>query len=324
MVESAKRFLVVGLGPAGGVFAVSLKAAGHLVVGVDVWREHVEQIRTDGLRFFGALEGAARLDGVHTALSELEGGEFDYVVVAVKAPVMVQIAKRLAQLGAGFQVVSLQNGIDTEEFLATYVGRERTMRVVVNYAGRVERPGVLKVTFFNPPNYIGCLYSGSDCEYARELASAMSDAGLTSEATSDIKKYAWRKTILNAALTPICSLLDMTMADVMNGSDTFPIVKMVLHECINVGRARGYDFGEGFLEYCLDYLSKGGAHKPSMLSDLQRGVPTEIDFLNGKIVWYGEQLKVPVPVNKTLTAMVKARERGSAMQAEKGTRTKGR
>jgi len=303
-----RRFLVIGLGPVGGIFAASLTAAGYSVTGLDIWEDHVDGIDRNGLSIEGLVSIKSRLSQVCTSFGELEETAFDYVVIAVKASVMELVISQLGCLQGDFKVVSLQNGIDNEEFIGEHIGRDRTMRIVVNYAGTLVDAGRVRMTFFNKPNYVGCLCSGTNCSHARELAQIMTGAGLQAEATTNIKKCIWRKAILNAALTPVCALLDMTMAEVMSHHETFHVVEMILDECIRVAKARGYDFGQGFLDYCLDYLSRGGHHRPSMLRDLKRGLKTEIDFLNGKIVSHGRRLGVPVPVNTTLTAMVKARE----------------
>jgi 2-dehydropantoate 2-reductase len=312
MASKKLKFLVVGLGPVGGAFAALLSADGHYVAGVDVWQDHIDTIRNSGLTLAGLFTKNVKLSQVCNDFADLEERSYDYVVIAVKAAILEKVIPSLELLEGKFQVVALQNGIDNEEFLGERIGREKVMRMVANYAGCAPEPGLLKLTFFNGPNYAGCFCSTEDCDHSRELATALTEAGLDTEAAPDIKRSVWRKAILNAALTPVCSLLDMTMADVMSCHETFHVVEMVLDECIKVARARGYDFGEGFLDYCLDYLSRGGHHKPSMLYDLKNGLVTEIDFLNGKIVSHGIRLGVPVPVNTTLTAMVKAREMGAA------------
>ena len=304
-----KSFLVLGLGPVGGILSACLSMAGHAVHGVDIWEEHVARIRADGLRITGLDERFARLEEVQTSVAALKQKSFDYVVIALKASVMSRAIPDLLGLGGDFMVVALQNGIDNEEILGEHFGRDRTMRVIVNYAGVVEEPGRLRMTFFNRPSHVGCLGTGSVCTHAQELASIMNQAGLDTETTDDIKKCTWRKTILNAALAPVCSLLDMTMAQVMACQETCQLVEAILDECISVARAHGYEFGEGFMGDALDYLSLADNHRPSMLRDLKHGVPTEIDFLNGKIVSHGLRLGVPVPINSTLTAMVKALER---------------
>jgi len=306
--KTPKSVLVLGLGPVGSILAACLSAAGHRVHGVDIWEEHVARIRADGLRITGIDERTVRLEEVRISVAELEERVFDYVVIAIKASLMSKVFPDLKELGGDSMVVAFQNGIDTEEVLGEQFGRDRVMRVVVNYAGVVDTPGVLRMTFFNRPNYVGCLCTGNACDLNGEFASILSDAGLDTEVTDDLKKCIWRKTILNAALTPVCALLDMTMAEVMACRETYQLVEAILGECLRVAQARGYKFGEGFLDDALGYLSRGGDHRPSMVTDLMHGRPTEIDFLNGKIVSHGLRLGVPVPINSALTAMMKALE----------------
>lgn len=303
-----KSVLVLGLGPVGGILSAYLSTAGHSVYGVDIWEEHLARIRADGLRITGVDERVVKLDEVQTSVAALEHREFDYVVVAIKASVMSRVIPDLKELPGEPMIVSVQNGIDNEEFLGEQFGRDRTMRAVVNYAGVVNSPGVLNMTFFNGPNYLGCLCTDSNCTPTHNFAAMLTVGGLDTEVTDDLKKCIWRKTILNAALTPVCALLDMTMGQVMACQDTYGLVEAILGECLRVAKARGYLFGESFLDDALDYLCRGGDHKPSMVADLKNGLPTEIDYLNGKIVSHGLRLGVPVPINSALTAMMKALE----------------
>ncbi len=303
-----KSVLVLGLGPVGGILSAFLSLDGHAVRGVDIWEEHLARIRADGLRITGIEDKTVRLEEVQTSVAALAHKDFDYVVIALKASVMSRVIPDLLELGGDFKVVAVQNGIDNEEILAEQFGRDRTMRVVVNYAGVGVGPGVLRMTFFHRPNHLGCLCAESNCAPTTDFASILTRGGLDTEVTDDLKKCIWRKTILNSALTPVCALLDMTMAQVMACHETYPLVEAILGECIRVAKARGYLFGEGFLDDALDYLSRAGDHQPSMVNDLRHGRPTEIDFLNGRIVSHGLRLGVPVPINSALTAMMKALE----------------
>ncbi|MCI0470031.1 MAG: hypothetical protein L0Y73_00060, partial [Candidatus Aminicenantes bacterium] len=208
-----------------------------------------------------------------------------------------------------FQIVSMQNGIDNEELLANHFNRGKVMRIVINFAGVLISPGIIKMTFFQKPNHVGCLCSKENCSHAQEMADIMTAAGLDTEATNEIQKLTWKKTILVASLAPISALLGMTMLEVMTMSETRYLVQMLLEEAIEVARAKNYDFGDDYFPYCLDYLQKGGPHKPSMLIDLELGNPTEIDFINAKISHHGHELDIPVHLNTYLTLLVKAKEK---------------
>jgi 2-dehydropantoate 2-reductase len=308
--KKKKKFLVLGLGPIGGILSCHLKNSGYSTYGVDTRADYVEAIREKGIKLIGLTSCMVHFDQVCTRLEELQEKDFDYVIIAVKTPYLPDVVATLRMaLNDDFRVVAMQNGIDNEEYLARYFGKERSMRAVVNFAGNVVSPGVIDMTFFHKPNVVGCLCGEEDCEHASDLARCMTEAGLETESTMEVKKHTWRKTILVAALAPISAILGMTMAEVMATGETRSLVVKLLSEAIAVARAYGYDYGEGFFDFCLDYLSTAGHHKPSMLIDIEEGNPTEIEYINGKIAYHGHLVNVPVLLNTSITSMVKAKER---------------
>ncbi|MCK4762457.1 MAG: ketopantoate reductase family protein [Candidatus Aminicenantes bacterium] len=307
--NSKKKVLVIGLGAIGQMFACRLKASGCSVYGVDVAQDCIKAIAKNGISIEGIASLKCKLDGVATKTGDLKEREFDYVVICVKTPYMEKVVESLKSIEDGFQIVSMQNGIDNEEFLAKHFDRERVMRFVVNFAGNLIGPGRVKMIFFHKPNYVGCLCGTENCEHAAGFARMINAARLDTEPTNDIKKLAFRKTVLVAALAPIAALLGMTMVEVMTEAETRYLVEMLLEEAIEVARGRGYDYGDDFFKYCLNYLTSAGHHKPSMLIDIESGSPTEIEYINGKISFLGHELDIPVHLNTYLTLLVKAKEK---------------
>ena len=211
-------------------------------------------------------------------------------------------------------VISFQNGIDTEELVSQYVGAARTLRVVINYAGNLIANGQVKMSFFNKPNYIGAIFPATG-KIAQEIAGMMTQAGLDTEFTPEIKKYAWEKTILNAALSPVTALTGQTMKQAMDFPETRRLVVSLLEEGVAVAKAipdgtgtGGYDYGADFMNHCLNYLDKAGHHKTSMHIDVEAGRKTEIDFLNKKIVEYGQKMGLPTPYHETIVRLIKGIE----------------
>jgi len=302
------RFLVLGLGPNGGILAAHLAAAGHEVFGVDPWKEHIEAVRRSGIRIGGFHSLLARPTDAATSIDAFSSRSFDWVIIAVKTPLLPAVTQEVAAMKGHSRVVAFQNGIDNEDYLARYLDGKRILRAAIHYAGIIRAPGEIDMTFFQKPNYLGCICGNEACRDAASLADLLTGAGLDTAATDDIKHHAWRKTILNAALGPIAAILGQTMEEVMSNEDTFHLVELVVQECIEIARNVGHEFGQGFHEYCLDYLRHAGNHKPSMLIDLERGRPTEIDFINGRIAAYGHGRNVPSALNTALTALVKAKE----------------
>lgn len=318
MMQSGKKkkFLVVGLGPIGKILACHLKAGGNSVCGIDIRQDYIEALQKKGINIEGVASLHTNIDQVCTRPDELKEQAFDYVVVSVKTPYMDGVVSMLENFPDNYRVVSMQNGIDNEEYLAQFFDRERVMRFVINFAGNIISPGHVKMTFFHKPNFVGCLCGTGECAHARDFADLLTAAGLDTDATDDIKKLAWRKTILVAALAPISALLDMTMLEVMNMDETKYLVEMLLEEAIEVARGRDFDYGDDFFAYCIDYLTKAGHHKPSMLIDIEGGNPTEIDYINAKISHHGHKLDIPVHLNTYLTLLVKAKEKLAIQRKE--------
>ena len=89
---------------------------------------------------------------------------------------------------------------------------------------------------------------------------------------------------------------------------THDLAVEILEEGLKVAKADGYDFGKDALAKFTSYLEKGGAHKPSMLIDVENKRPTEVDFMSGAIARYGEKYRIPTPVNSTFTGLLKTIE----------------
>ncbi|MBI5442864.1 MAG: 2-dehydropantoate 2-reductase, partial [Deltaproteobacteria bacterium] len=125
----------------------------------------------------------------------------------------------------------------------------------------------------------------------------------------------WRKTIMNACMNPVCAVTGMTMAQAIGDPIVFGLIDALIKEGIAVARANEISLGWEYYPYCMQYLKTAGHHKPSMLLDVEARRRTEVDFINGKIVDYGEQAGIPTPYNRTLRGLVKGLEATTAGQA---------
>ena len=302
---------IIGLGPVGSILAAHLVAGGVDVVVEDIAKELLVKVRKDGLRVSGIRELATRFDKVVGSLAELAEFEPDIVFVATKACFLrIVLAELKSVYKAGMSVVSFQNGLDNERAVAETLGIDTAYRVVVNYAGELVSPGIVKMNWFQPPNYVGALKSGryTTDETTKYIAEVMTASGLETEEAPDIKEHVWEKTILNSALCSVCALTGQTMKGAMEFGFSRDLAVKVLEEGLRVAKADGYDFGREALDRFTGYLEKGGAHKPSMLVDVESGRRIEVDFLSGAIVGYGERYGVETPVNMVLTRLLKALE----------------
>jgi len=197
----------------------------------------------------------------------------------------------------------VQNGIDNEVVLARTFGEERSLRMVVNYAGNMSDLASVHVSFFNPPNYVASLMP-QGAEMARRIADLLNATELATEIPSDIQDHVWEKAILNAALSAVCAITKRTMKEVMDFPDTVEVVEALIDESVQVAEAEGFELGKKFRRSSVRYLKNAGHHRPSMLIDLDNGLRTEIDRLNGKIMEYGRKHYLPTPLNQAVTALV--------------------
>ena len=302
------RIGIIGLGPVGMVLATKLQEAGCEVAVVVRNSTRAQRIREEGLVLENVLEGHARGITVYPDVAGLAEHAPDLLFFAVKTYQTREAVEEAQVLNRpGLLVVSAQNGIDTEQMLAAGFGAGKTLRMVVNFAGNLAGPNTLRVSFNQPPNYLGST-DDSQTERARELAALLTRAGLQTEAVDSftLLSRSWEKTILNASLSALCGVGRLTMAEAMNDADSRELIEQVINEAVAVAEHEKIRFPDDFVRRCMRYLRRGGDHFPSLAVDLINERPTEIDHINGKIVEYGRKHYVRTSLNLTFTNMVKA------------------
>lgn len=296
------------MGPVGMITAMHLQEAGCEVAICDRNKITVNQIRKEGIRIDGVMEKQSFFQQIYTDIPDLKEFDADILIFALKAHHMPLALEDAAKLKTEkLHVVSAQNGIDVEELLADVFGESKTLRMVINFAGNINAPNVVKMNFFNPPNYIASI-DDSATNIAEQFAEWLSSVKLETKAVDsfELLKRVWVKTILNSSLSALCGIGKLTMKEAMEIPDTVEIIEQVIIEAIEVAAAEKIHFEDDFIRRCLRYLKKAGSHFPSLAVDLINNRPTEIDYFNGKIVEYGRKHYVRTPLNLTFTNMVKA------------------
>jgi 2-dehydropantoate 2-reductase len=302
---------IIGLGPVGSILAAHLVHSGENVVVEDAMPNILSKIKKDGLNVSGITQLAVKVDKVANSLDELVQFQPEIVFIVTKACYLKPLLPELKQVYTPkMKIVSFQNGLGNEQFIAENLGIDTVYRVVINYAGNLTSPGNAVMNWFQPPNYVGVLHNGKykTDETTKQVAGILTAAGLKTEESKDTMRHIWEKNILNSALCSICAVTGQTMAEAMQYKHTRNLAIRLLEEGLKVAKADGYDFGSDALEKFTAYLEKGGAHKPSMLIDVENKRPTEVDFMSGAIARYGEKYNVPTPVNSVFTALLKTIE----------------
>lgn len=297
---------VVGLGPVGSLVAHRLAGIGEMPALVENHARRREQVTRQGIAVCGAAPFAAPacFPDMDSALAV--HGAFDVVLLCVKANDLAStvpaVAPGVAEDGV---LVGLHNGLDTEPLMTSSISPWRVLRGVVNFAGVLDPDGCVRKTFFHPPNWLGGL-DGRSGTAARDVAALLTRAGLETEAVDDIRPHVWRKVVHLAILAPLCALKRLDMRTALANREIRKMAQGLLTECIAVGDRLGYSCDNGFFERSMRYVLEAGDHPPSMLIDLLRGRPTEVAFINGKVVEFADRLGVPVPLNRAVAALLGA------------------
>lgn len=299
---------IIGLGPIGQTLAVYFKLAGCETAITDLEREKLSLIRHDGIELIGKLEKKCYFKYVYSSLEELLEHDFDILISAVKAYHVDSIIKTIEIAAKNqFYLLSAQNGIDIRIKYASHFNNSQIFRMVINFAGNLHSPNVVSINFFSPPNYVASI-DDTKPETAQWIADTLTSVDLQTEMVDSFScaNKIWEKTILNAALSPLCALSRLTMKEAMENPDTLEIVEHIIYEAIEVAKAEEIKFPENFVKLCIRYLNNAGNHLPSLAVDLINNLPTEIDYMNGKIVDYGRKHYIRTPLNLALTNLVRA------------------
>ncbi len=298
---------IIGAGPVGSIMAAYLARHGENIYLVDIKKELISAVEKKGITVTGVGDNfTIPVKGTGYLTASLSRFDVDLIFVAVKFNYLETLLDELKLVfKPGQKIVLLQNGIDNEERAAEKFGKKDVLRFVINYAGMLVEPGKVRMSFFNPPNYIGVI-SPKNKTLARNIAEFITEAGLKTAYTPEIKKFEWKKTILNAALMPVCASTGLTMRQAMCCEDTRFLCEQILHECIHVAKKVGFEYEDNFFESCLAYLSNAGNHKPSTSIDLEAGNP--IEYIFQPIIDYGKKTNSPTPYLESLTKVVRTLE----------------
>jgi 2-dehydropantoate 2-reductase len=302
------KIAVIGLGPVGIILAVHLKEAGCDVAVCDKDKIKINLIRTEGVKLEGAINKQTYFDNVCTDVLDLNEFDPDLLIFALKTYHTPDALTEAVKLDNGkLRVMCAQNGIDNELMFIDAFGESKTLRLVINFAGNLNAPNVVKVTFFNPPNYLASM-DDTQIEFAQYLSDKLTEVQLETKTihSFEILKRIWEKTIMNAALSPLCGIGKLTLKEAMDIPDSLELIEVIIQESVEVAEAEKIKFEDDFIRKCLRYLRKAGHHYPSLAVDLINNRPTEIDYMNGKIVEYGHKHYIRTSLNLALTNMVKA------------------
>ncbi|MGH7124619.1 MAG: ketopantoate reductase family protein [Stellaceae bacterium] len=306
------KIAIVGCGAMGSVYATLLGAAGHEVWAIDRWREHIDAIRAKGLR----LEGPSgdRTVRVNASTEARAAGECDLVILATKAMHVGDAAKAIAPLlKKETPVLSIQNGLGGPDSAAAVLGKERVMvGVVGGFGASMRAPGHAHHNGWELVRLgeYGEMSGGPITPRLRMVEELWRGAGFRVKLFDDIDQLVWEKLLCNCAYSGPCALSERTIGEVMDDPDLSCVSAACASEGFRVAKQKGIKLGfDDPVAYVRDFGAKIPKARPSVLLDLIARRKSEIDVINGSIPRVAHSLGMAAPVNETVTALLREKER---------------
>jgi 2-dehydropantoate 2-reductase len=322
------RILIEGVGGVGGIVAARLTAAGFDPVLVTGNPQIAEAINQKGISAKTTTEEFNVLARAVVNLDDLDEPEpFDAAFLIMKANPVVEVAeKTLPFLREDGYVVTFQNGV-VEDAVAAAVGAEKVVSGIIGWGATMHAPGVYEKTS-GGAIHIGEL-DGSISERIKKLEAAL-EVVCPVVLTGNIRGALWSKMAINCMITTVGALTGQLLGEMLSERRVRQAFLVIYREVLDTAAAAGIKVERIAANPRLFYLpSKAGPLnrfikdvlmkilgrrykklKSSMLQSLERGRPTEIDYLNGYVVETAKKFGVPVPLNSLVTKMIKEIESG--------------
>ncbi len=307
------QFLIAGAGAIGGYIGAKLAKAGEDVT-LFARGPHLAAMQARGLRVIGAEENFE----VHPrVIGDLQdAGECDVIFLGVKAHGLTQLAPKITPLiGESTTVVSTQNGVpwwffpdeglervDPGGIIARSIPRERVVGSIAYFSTDIAEPGVIR---HNEGNRISLGEpDGSRSDRVRAIAERLIKAGLKAPVTARLRHEIWVKILGNVAFNPISALTGATLEQIVHNPDTCALVRNIMMEAEAVAAKLGMELPVT-IDQRIAGAEKVGAHKTSMLQDLEAGRPMEIEAIVGAVVELGDRLGVSMQHTRSVYACAK-------------------
>lgn len=326
------KYAIYGAGSLGTVLGAYITKNGGEIDLINRNKAHVAALNEHGARITGSVELTVPVKAI---TPDEMCGKYEIILLMTKQlynPEVVTFLKDfLTEDGV---IVTLQNGLP-EPSIAEIVGSNRTMGCTVEWGATLKEPGVCELTS-SPDSlsfHMGKMDGITDEQFLKVKSLLELMCPVHEEA--NLIGARWSKLLINATFSGLGTVVGGTFGDVSNNSAARKVAIRCMKECIDVGRAAGATFAPvqnkdiSKLFYYTNPLKrfiatliipiamkKHSKIVPSMLQDLQKGKPCEIDAINGVVCEWGKKCGVATPINDRIVDVVKRIQNGE-LKAEK-------
>jgi len=306
------KIAIIGAGAMGSLWGAKLSPLADVWL-VDRWAEHVTTMQQKGLRVIGP-DGEAQIVRVQaTTRPEDVGRDVDLAIIFVKSPGTrwaSQIAKTL--LKPDRVALTMQNGLGNVETIAGVLGADRAVQGVTFHGatlvgpGRVRHAGAGATHLAIPAQNPGRL---------AEIKNLFEQAGFETHLSTHLDGLVWGKLVINAGINALTAILRIPNGLLLEIDSAGQVMVAAVAEAVRVAKAKEIELPyDDPVAQVRQVALATGSNRSSMLSDVVRRLPTEIDVINGAIVREGERMGLDTPVNQLLVWLVTAIEAGYELQ----------
>lgn len=294
------RLLIVGTGALATLFAARLAQVGVAITMLGTWQEGLEALRKHGARFIDKNGNEHQFD-VQAIHDPRECPGVKHALVLVKAWQTERVAAQLKEcLAEGGVAVTLQNGLGNRESLAQGLGPQRVALGVTTTGATLLGPGLAR--------------AGGEGTISIEqhpalgpIVEALRSAYFQVNVVEDAQSLVWGKLVINAAINPLTALLRVSNGVLLERPSTRELMHALAKEAAQVAGAERVELP--FADPALaaeEVALKTAANHSSMLQDVLRGAPTEIDAICGAVVRTADKYHMDTPANWACWKLVKA------------------
>lgn len=300
---------IVGAGGVGGLLAGLLLAEGHSVY-LSARGEHAAAISGDGLKV--QVRGRS-IDVRPTAVLTTDLSQFskcEVILLTVKMYDLESTCQSLQSiLNSETALVTFQNGVEAPSVVSRYFGEKNSVGGSIITSARIERPGLivheganLKVSLENKDSRI------------RNLAEAMSKAGIETLVSDDFSAILWKKLIRLASVSGVTCLTRQPYGWIKTNPEANNFLRELICEAYKVAVACGEKLPNTLIEESYEGLNSHSLYnfKPSMLLDLEKGKKLEVKFLSGAVSRLGREKKIATPCSDAVVVALAPYEKGNS------------
>ena len=295
------KIAVMGSGGVGGYFGARLAAAGNDVTFI-ARGAHLAAIKSEGLQVHSP-HGDIHIHPAEASDNPVAVGPVDIVLFATKL-YDTESAGELCKsfIGADTAVISLLNGVDSEQQLSGILGPRHVVGGVARISAEIAEPGIIHHHSKFASIEFGEL-DGRRSDRLQEFLRTAEEARIDAQLCDDIEAAIWRKFIMLASFAAITTLTRLPAGPIRDNPQTWELVDAAVREAGAVARARGVGLGENAVDSTVGMIQKlPHTMKSSMLVDLERGNRLELEWLSGAVCRAGHEAGVDTPVHRVALA----------------------